>query len=68
MATGFIRKKSNGHTIISISHEINTVMDLDRVMVLTTVQFGPPLKEARHILSRACSMALRIYKSNSKEK
>lgn len=38
MTTGFIRKKFKGQTIISISHLINTVMDLDWVMVSTTVQ------------------------------
>ena len=68
MATGYLRKKFNGQTIISISNEIDTVMDLDRVMVLTTVQLGPPLKEAGHILSHACSMALIIYKNSSKKK
>lgn len=38
-ATGFLHKKFNGRTIISISHQINTVMDLDWAMALTTVQY-----------------------------
>ncbi|KAJ5399780.1 ABC transporter integral membrane type 1 [Penicillium sp. CMV-2018d] len=51
LATGLLREKLKGRTIISITHQINTVMDSDLVMVMkhgTVSELGAP----QELLSR----------------
>lgn len=51
LATGLLRERLKGRTIISITHQINTVMDSDLVMVMnhgTVSELGAP----QELLSR----------------
>jgi ABC-type transport system involved in cytochrome bd biosynthesis, ATPase and permease components len=63
LATGLLREKLKGRTIISITHQINTVMDSDLVMVMkhgTVPELGAP----QELLSRR-GMFWQLYSANT---